>query len=66
MIIACIIGILICSAGVQKGVEKITKFMMLLLLAIMVVLAIFSMLLPGAEEGLKFYLLPNFSIIFNS
>lgn len=53
----------ICSRGLQKGVEKITKAMMVLLLALMIVLAVRSATLPGAGEGLKFYLLPDFSKI---
>lgn len=50
----------ICSMGLRNGVEKITKVMMLCLLAIILVLAIRSTTLEGASEGLKFYLLPNF------
>ena len=57
--IAVAIAVAVCSAGVAKGLERITKWMMLALLAIMVVLAINSMTLPGSEEGLKFYLIPN-------
>lgn len=59
MAIVVVIGVLICSLGVQKGVEKITKVMMMALLAIMVVLAINSVFLPGAAEGVKFYLVPD-------
>ena len=51
----------ICSFGLQKGVEKITKIMMLCLLLIMAVLAVHSFTLPGAQKGLSFYLLPDFS-----
>lgn len=51
---------LVCSAGLQNGVEKITKWMMLCLLAIMVVLAVHSLTLSGAKEGLRFYLFPDF------
>ena len=51
----------VCSLGLQEGVEKITKVMMVLLLAIIVVLAVKSMTLPNAEEGLQFYLLPDFN-----
>ena len=50
----------ICAMGLQNGVEKITKVMMLGLLALMVTLALRCMLLPGAGEGLRFYLLPDF------
>lgn len=49
-----------CSMGLQSGVERINKIMMVVLLGLMVVLAINSCLLPGASEGLKFYLLPDF------
>ncbi len=50
----------VCSIGLQKGVEKVTKWMMLALLAIMVVLVVNSMTMPSAAEGLKFYLYPDF------
>ena len=53
-------GFLVCSMGLQKGVERITKVMMLGLLGLIMVLAVNSCLLPGAAEGLKFYLLPDF------
>ena len=46
--------------GLQKGVEGITKIMMVLLLFLLIVLAVRSIMLPGAGEGLKFYLLPDF------
>ena len=51
----------VCSFGLQKGVEKITKVMMLCLLLIMAVLAVHSFTLPGAQKGLSFFLLPDFS-----
>ncbi|MDO4284416.1 MAG: sodium-dependent transporter [Eubacteriales bacterium] len=53
------IGFLICSLGLQKGVERITKWMMAALLILIIVLAVHSLTLPNAVEGLKFYLLPN-------
>lgn len=59
MAIVVVAGILICSLGLQKGVERITKVMMTLLLLIIVVLAIRGVTLPGGGEGLKFYLLPD-------
>lgn len=59
MVIIVTAGILICSFGLQKGVERITKVMMTLLLLIIVVLAMRGMTLPGSMEGLKFYLLPD-------
>lgn len=59
MVIIVAAGILICSLGLQKGVERITKVMMTLLLFIIVVLAVRSMTLEGGVDGLKFYLLPD-------
>lgn len=59
MAITVILGFLICSLGLQKGVEKITKFMMLALLGLIVLLAVNSLTLPGGMEGVKFYLVPN-------
>ena len=49
----------VCSFSLQGGLERITKWMMLALLSIMILLAVNSCLLPGAAEGLKFYLLPS-------
>lgn len=60
MIIIVIAGIFVCSMGLQKGVERITKVLMTLLLAIIVILAVHSCTLKGGIEGLKFYLIPNF------
>lgn len=60
MAIIVILGLITCSLGLQKGVEKITKIMMVSLVFIMVVLVVRSVTLPGAVEGLKFYLLPDF------
>lgn len=59
MILIVVIGCLICSLGLQAGVEKISKPMMLGLLALIVVLAIHSVTLEGGAEGLKFYLIPD-------
>ncbi|MDK2807700.1 MAG: neurotransmitter:Na+ symporter, family [Clostridiales bacterium] len=50
----------ICAIGLQNGVEKITKIMMLLLIVLMVILAINSVTIENASEGLKFYLIPDF------
>ena len=61
MLIVVVMGFAICGKGLQKGVEKITKWMMLALLGIMVVLAINSVFLDGGQEGLHFYLLPDIS-----
>ena len=52
------------SLGLQAGVEKITKTMMLCLLILMLALAANSMFLPGAEAGLKYYLYPDFNKVF--
>jgi len=57
--IVVVVGFLVCSFSLQKGLEKVTKYMMLALLLIMVGLAIYSFTMPGAAEGLKFYLLPD-------
>lgn len=57
------IGVAVCLIGVQNGLEKVTKIMMLALLAIMVVLAVNSFTLPGGAEGLSFYLMPDLSVI---
>ena len=61
MVIAVFVGFFICSLGLQKGVEKITKIMMSSLFVIMLILVVRSVTLPGAGEGLKFYLKPDFS-----
>ena len=61
MIIVVAACFAICSIGLQKGVEKITKVMMLMLLALMIILAVRSVTLSGAGEGLAFYLVPDFA-----
>lgn len=60
MVIVVLVSFGVCSMGLQKSVEKITKVMMVCLLIIMVFLAMRSVTLPGAAEGLSFYLLPDF------
>ena len=59
MLITVVMGFGICAVGLQKGVEKITKWMMSALLVIMIVLAVNSIFLEGGSEGLRFYLLPS-------
>ncbi len=54
-----IIGFFVCSFSLQKGLERVTKYMMLALLAIMVLLAVHSFTMNGASEGLSFYLKPD-------
>ena len=66
MVVACTLAILVCSRGVQKGVERITKVLMMCLLAIIGVLVVRALTLPGAQEGVGFYLAPDFSKIFSS
>lgn len=58
--ITVLIGLVVCSMGLQNGIERITKVMMIGLLLLIVVLAVHSLTLEGAVEGLKFYLLPDF------
>ena len=60
MIVVVCIGMFVCAQGLRNGVERVNKVMMLCLLALMLVLAVNSILLPGAGEGLRFYLQPNF------
>ena len=60
MVLVVIIGIVVCAGGLQNGLERVTKVMMIALLAIMVVLAINSFFMAGAKEGLRFYLVPDF------
>lgn len=60
MAIIVVIGFVVCGMGLQSGLERITKWMMLALLGIMVVLAVNSCFLEGSGEGLRFYLLPDF------
>lgn len=59
MAITVAAGFLVVSFGLQKGLERITKVMMSALLVLIVVLALHSVLLPGAAEGLKFFLVPD-------
>lgn len=63
MAIIVIVGFFILSFNLQGGLERITKYMMVILLLLMIVLAVNSFTLDGAAEGLKFYLLPDFSAI---
>lgn len=60
MAIITILGFLVCSRGIQKGIEKVSKVMMIALLVLIMALAVNSILLSGAGEGLKFYLVPDF------
>ena len=64
MAIVVVLGVLICSLGLQKGVERITKIMMSALFVIMLVLCVRAVTLPGGMDGLAFYLLPDFDKLF--
>jgi NSS family neurotransmitter:Na+ symporter len=61
MVVATFAGLSIVALGLQRGVERITKTMMSALLVIMLILMVRVLTLPGAGEGLKFYLLPDFA-----
>lgn len=61
MVLVVIVGFGVCSMGLQNGLERVTKVMMIALLAIMVVLAVNSVTMEGAAEGLSFYLKPDFA-----
>ena len=61
MVITVMLGVLVCSIGIQNGVERVTKVMMVALMVLIVILAGHSLMLDGAGEGVKFYLLPDFS-----
>lgn len=60
MLIVVAIGFLVCSFGLKAGLERITKFMMIALLVIMLALAVNSIFMKGGEKGLAFYLIPDF------
>ncbi len=59
MALTVVLGFLICSRGLQKGLENISKFMMSGLLILIIVLAVHSLTLSGAGDGMRFYLVPN-------
>ena len=59
MALVVVLGFFVCSFGLQKGLEQVTKYMMIALLVIMVVLAVNSFTMGGAKEGLSFYLKPD-------
>ena len=61
MVFVVVVSILVCAKGLQSGLERVTKGMMIALLLIMVVLAVNSLFMPGAREGLSFFLVPDFA-----
>ena len=63
MILTVVVGFFVCSRGLQNGLEKISKIMMSALLVLIVVLAVHSLTLSGAGEGIKFYLVPNMDTV---
>ena len=63
MILTVILGFLVCSKGLQNGLEKISKVMMSALLVLIVILAVHSLALSGAGEGIRFYLIPNLETV---
>lgn len=65
MAVTVVAGILVCSIGVQKGLERVSKVMMMALFALIVILAVHSFTLSGAKEGLAFYLVPNLESVKN-
>ena len=60
------LGAIVCSFSLQKGLERVSKWMMTALLLIMVVLAVYSCTLDGAAEGLRFYLMPSWENFVNA
>ena len=66
LLVTVVVSFFILSFNLQGGLERVTKYMMISLLAIIVVLAVRSMTLPGAGDGLKFYLIPDFGKIDGS
>lgn len=58
-VIICVLGFSVCFIGLQKGIERITKVMMILLFIVMIALAVRSVTMPGSGEGLRFYLIPD-------
>ena len=66
LLITVLVAFLILSCNLQGGLEQVTKGMMIALLVLMLVLAVHSLTFAGAAQGLRFYLVPNFSAIDGS
>ncbi len=63
MAVTVVAGVLICSVGVRKGLERVSKVMMSALFVLILILAIHSFTLSGAKEGVRFYLVPNLETV---
>ena len=64
MLVSVAVGMVVCFFGIEKGVERVTKVMMSALFVILVALCVRAVTLPGAADGLAFYLVPDFSHLF--
>ena len=64
MLVTVAVGVLVTRAGLQKGIERVTKVMMAALFVVLAVLCVRAVTLPGAGEGLAFYLMPDFGKLF--
>ena len=64
MLAVVVVGVLVTRAGLRNGVERVTKFMMVALFTVLVVLCVRAVTLPGAQAGLEFYLMPDFGKLF--
>ncbi len=62
-VLVCVVGFIVCLFGIKKGIEPVTKVIMTALLMLMIVLAVHSVFLSGANEGIRFYLIPDFERI---
>lgn len=60
-LIFMLISIVVIMLGVKKGIEKLSKFLMPLLVVLTIGIAIYALTLPNAMEGVKYYLIPDFS-----
>ena len=63
LLVVLIAAFVLLSFNLQGGLERVTKYMMSALLVLMLVLAVHSLTFAGAAEGLRFYLVPDFSAI---
>lgn len=66
MLVAVAIGVIVTSGGLQKGIERVTKVMMAALFVVLGILCVRAVTLPGAGEGLAFYLMPDFGKLFEN